>query len=79
MRKFAILVFAATLIGAPALAKDDKPKDPNKKVCRHDMETGSIIPTSICHTRAEWAAIDAQHARDAGSFSDLGRRANDPQ
>jgi len=69
MHKLASLFLTATLIAAPALAKDAKPENPNKKVCRRDMETGSIIPTSVCHTRAEWAAIDQAHSKEAAGFA----------
>lgn len=33
-----------------------------KKLCRREEVTGSIMPRSTCRTKAEWAAIDAQNA-----------------
>ena len=33
-------------------------KDPDKRVCRSEVPTGSIMAGKrVCHTRAEWAAI----------------------
>nr|WP_250890117.1 hypothetical protein [Sphingobium nicotianae] len=63
-------VAAATAIGAPAFATEKAPSDKSqsndgeKKVCRSDTTTGSIMPKRICRTRAEWAAIDAQGQRN---------------
>jgi hypothetical protein len=61
MRVFAILAFTvSTLAISPAMAKDDKPADPNKKSCRRVETTGSILGGKLtCHTKAEWLQIDA--------------------
>ena len=45
-----------------------------KKVCRREMETGSIMPKSTCRTKAEWAAIDQANADAADKFGDTRRR-----
>ncbi|WP_375382097.1 hypothetical protein [uncultured Sphingomonas sp.] len=58
------LTLAALCMASPVVAKDKKPVDPNKKICRTDTNTGSIMPKSTCHTAAEWAAID--HSTGAG-------------
>ena len=52
------LTLAALCAASPIGAKDKKPVDPNKKICRTDTSTGSIMPKSTCHTAAQWAAID---------------------
>lgn len=37
----------------------------NQKICRRDSAgTGSIMPKRICHTQAEWTAIEAAGKRD---------------
>ena len=52
-------LMAATLLTAPAIAADKKAVDPDKKVCRRDYNsTGTILPKSVCHTNADWKAID---------------------
>jgi predicted secreted protein len=65
MRAFAILALTvSTLVIAPAAAKDKKPVDPNKKSCRHQDTTGSILGGKmVCHTSAEWSEIDAESDR----------------
>jgi hypothetical protein len=60
-------ILGASLLSTPALAIQDntatpaadgaKPVKP-KKICRQDVDTGSIMTVSTCHTREEWAEID---------------------
>ena len=54
---------------------DEAPAAPpkEKKICRSEVMTGSIMPKSICHTKAEWAQIDATNAADARQFADRPR------
>ncbi len=75
MRTFAILALTlSTLIVTPAVAKDKKPVDPNKKSCRRYDTTGSIMGGKlVCHTAAEWSAIDAQSERDTRAMRDNSR------
>lgn len=49
---------------APAVA--EKPK----KVCRKTEITGRRIASSVCHTREEWAAVDAADKEAARKFTD---------
>ena len=72
MRSFTFLALAvATLAASPTIAKDKKPVDPNKKICRQSEVTGSIMPgKSVCHTAAEWTQIDADNNRDARDMRD---------
>lgn len=44
---------------APAKVKPPKP------ICRSENTTGSMFPTRTCHTKEEWAAIDAANAANA--------------
>jgi hypothetical protein len=34
-----------------------------KLVCRREEETGSVVAKRVCHTKAEWAAMDAEADR----------------
>jgi len=56
-----ITALSTMILVAPASAKDKTPQDPNKRVCRSEVPTGSLMGKSVCHTRAEWAAIDHQN------------------
>ncbi|MCU6455244.1 hypothetical protein LPN01_14250 [Sphingomonas sp. A2-49] len=46
----------ASATPSPAVPKADKP------VCRREVPTGSTLQQRVCHSRAEWAAIDAANA-----------------
>ncbi|RYD63948.1 MAG: hypothetical protein EOP58_10490 [Sphingomonadales bacterium] len=61
-----LLMPAAMLLGAPgqdaaAAAQDrivvtgEKKKDPNKRVCKRAVPTGSLMPKVNCRTAGEWA------------------------
>ena len=71
LRTAALLLFVA----APAAAQTDtapaaKPVK-EKKVCRRMDTTGSIMSGSmVCHTKADWAAIDDENARQTGAARD---------
>lgn len=64
---FVVLAAVSFAVAAPALADNssDATKPPKeKKVCRREVVTGSIVPfKSVCHTRDEWASIDSANAR----------------
>lgn len=51
----------------PAAAAVPAPAQ-EKKTCRRDESLGTIIAKRVCHTQAEWAAIDQQNARNAERF-----------
>lgn len=72
MFKFILVPSCAMLLAAPALAADaapvtvrDTPPQKERKVCRGDASTGSIMRKRTCRTRAEWAAVDGATAADA--------------
>jgi len=46
---------------APAAEKPVK----EKKICRQEDVTGSIMRARICHTKEEWVQIDTENARNA--------------
>ncbi len=51
-----VLLLASALQTAAAPAPAAAPE---KKVCRRDVATGSIMTKRTCRTKAEWAQIDA--------------------
>jgi len=72
MRIFATLALGCFLLSSgPAFAKEDKPIDPDKKICRRTETTGSILGGKRqCHTKTEWKSIDDANADAARRFTD---------
>ncbi len=65
---FAVAMFASSfsLAVALAVAKPDAPTPPKeKKICRRELVTGSMMAHSTCRTKAEWDAVDAQNQANA--------------
>lgn len=56
-----LLLAAALQAPAPTQPAAEKPK-PEKKICRRDAATGSIMTMRTCRTAAEWAQVDAAAA-----------------
>lgn len=56
------VVFAQDLTDPPA-----QPAKPvkEKKICRRQEITGSLLGASICHTAAQWASVDEQNSQNA--------------
>jgi hypothetical protein len=54
---------AVSYAAASDKASSDKP-DTEKKICKRETTTGSIMSRRICHTRAEWEAMTAQSKSD---------------
>ena len=54
-------------LAAPAMAQtsNDAPSktevEKEKKICRREMSTGSMMAKRTCHTKTEWTAIDQQN------------------
>jgi hypothetical protein len=46
-----------------------------KKICRRQEVTGSIMPERVCHTSDEWAAIDEANRQNAQNFAAARRNA----
>ncbi|MGI4730223.1 MAG: hypothetical protein ACRYFW_00575 [Janthinobacterium lividum] len=74
-----VLSLVALCVASPALAKDKKPVDPNKKTCRSEMPTGSLMAKSTCRLPAEWAQIDAANSAAAHNTLDRATRNGTPQ
>lgn len=39
-----------------------------KKICRSEEVTGSIFTKRVCHTKAEWVALEAERERGAAAL-----------
>jgi hypothetical protein len=83
---FAMLpLMIVVLCGSPLLAETRKntaeSPDKEKKICRREDVTGSMISKSVCHTSPEWAAIlkesrenaETYRNRNSGPRPDLGK------
>lgn len=82
MRTFAALTLTCFMLSSvPAFAKDEKPVDPDKKICRRAASTGSRMSKPECHTKAEWAAIDENNRQSSQWYADRrgGNAATDRQ
>jgi hypothetical protein len=78
--RFKMMVLAAAVsVTLPAVAQTADPAAPSpkkeKKVCRRLDQTGSILGSRpTCHTKDEWASIDATNSRNADKTMDDSRR-----
>jgi hypothetical protein len=78
MKMLAAGLFAGLSVLAGAAFAADTPAPPKeKKVCRSVAVTGSIMSRSICHTKAEWAQIDATNAQSAENALNQRRGSSD--
>lgn len=80
MRRFIVLVAACTL-SASAFAQTAAPApaatstapaaapEKEKKTCRREEVTGSLMQPRICHTKEEWKQIDASNSQNASDFA----------
>lgn len=65
-----MIAAAAVLAAGPGLAQTALPKggdplDPDKKICRSEVSTGSLVARKkVCKTRAQWDA-ERREAQDA--------------
>lgn len=79
LRQLATAAFAIVLV-SPLAAQDPKPPvDPDKKICRRDVATASIMAKRTCRTKAEWDAISAQSQKDRDRVIDQERLRNHVQ
>ena len=63
-----VLLAQAPSPAAASAAPAAKPEK-EKKICRREETTGSIMPTRICHTKDEWVQIDEANAHAAEQFN----------
>jgi hypothetical protein len=64
----------ALLMQGPTATTAAVPPKPvaDKKICRRASETGSILPTRICHSAEEWKQLDK--VNQDGALDTLRRR-----
>lgn len=69
-----IVLTMALLMQGPAEATAAVPPKPvaDKKICRRAPETGSILPTRVCHSAEEWKQLDK--INQDGALDTLRRR-----
>lgn len=69
-----IVLTMALLMQGPAEATAAVPPKPvaDKKICRRAPETGSVLPTRICHSAEEWKQLDK--INQDGALDTLRRR-----
>jgi hypothetical protein len=78
--RFKLMVLVATVsftLPAVAQSADSGAAKPikEKKICRRDQVTGSYLGARpVCHTKAEWQAIDRRNADDADRTLDRDRQ-----
>lgn len=77
-----LVIFASALIAlqAPNAATPSTspaPQQPvkEKKICRSETGTGSIMPKTVCRTKEQWQRLTAENRADAQRLRD--RRDND--
>lgn len=65
-----MMTLAVMATAAPAVAQSgqaaEKPKV--KKTCRSLTPTGSLLPTRVCNTEAEWQKFDSIGQQGVGEF-----------
>lgn len=76
-------LFAAVLLSVPMIAQaadsppapaaDKQTAEKEKKVCRSEEATGSLFVKRVCHTKAEWAALDLEGERSAQHMQNQSR------
>jgi hypothetical protein len=53
---------------APATATAAAKPAKVRKICQVETDTGSIMPHTTCHTKEEWAAINAQNQQQVNQM-----------
>jgi hypothetical protein len=70
-------VFLATciLVQPPVLAMQAAPAKAveEKKVCKTEIVTGSVMTKRVCHTKEEWAQIEGRSRSDLDRARDTNR------
>jgi len=73
----AVAILSAAISG-PALASDNPsgaadPAKSEKKICKNEAKTGSIMPKRVCRTKAEWDQLSEQGKADLDRVRDMDR------
>jgi len=64
-----LIAGAAQAQSAPSPAPAAPAQQKVKKICRSEVDLGSILPKRKCHTKEEWAAINAANQKDTDNFN----------
>jgi hypothetical protein len=79
----AVIIFGTLAAATPAFAIQDKKADeaakPEKRVCRSQQVTGSMMPKRECHTAAEWKQQDDSNAANVDQFRNRGSANGNPR
>ncbi|MFC0203066.1 hypothetical protein [Novosphingobium soli] len=76
IRRVAFAAAVSLVLCSPAVQAQDAAKTApaappkEKKICRSEQKTGSMMTKRTCHTAAEWSAIDQNNATSARRFMD---------
>jgi hypothetical protein len=75
-----VAVAVTCLFSHAAIAQDAPAADPatpvkEKKICRAETATGSVMAKRVCRTKAEWARLREQNERQNEAFRDRPRGA----
>ena len=70
---FALMMLCMPIVAHAADPAVPQPDAKDKKVCRTEEATGSLFVKRVCHTKAEWAAIEVERQRSADQFHDQSR------
>jgi hypothetical protein len=73
MRNACLFALIAIGLAAPAAAEEPAKPKKEKKICRRDVNTETILPRSICRTRSEWSQVDAAKQKQANRDTDAMR------
>ncbi|HVJ01790.1 MAG TPA: hypothetical protein VM662_06370 [Sphingomonas sp.] len=70
VREMVVAALCAALVPLSAGAQDaadpgaSAPQAPEKKICRRQVATGSVMARITCRTKAEWDALTARGQND---------------
>ena len=62
------LLFATAPIASVAADTPAPPPPKERKICRSEAPTGSIMVRRVCRTKAEWDAINERSAQNVDTF-----------
>ena len=77
MRRSAILLALVSAVAftpaAGVAAPEAGAKEKEKKICRKDVVTGSVMVKKTCRTKAEWDALAAKGQDEMNRMRDIDR------
>ena len=81
LRHLILAMAIAAIPTVPAFADDSKTAvvsadaetAKEKKVCRRQIPTGSVMPKTVCRTKAQWEALTDKAQRDLDRTRDIER------